>query len=61
MGQAIVSKQHYGDGLLITADANTDGVPDRPTASALRAKSVMSYDEQGRLFESEMFWVDPLD
>ena len=47
------------DCLSITADANTDGVPDRPTASALRAKSVMSYDEQGRVFKSETFSVDP--
>ena len=59
LGQAIVSEQYDGDGLSITADANTDGVPDRPTASALRAKSVMSYDEQGRVFKSETFSVDP--
>ena len=59
LGQAIVSEQYDGDGLSITADANTDGVPDRPAASALRAKSVMSYDEQGRVFRSETFSVDP--
>jgi hypothetical protein len=41
-------KQYDGDGVSITTDDNSDGVPDRPAAGLLRAKSTAEYDEQGR-------------
>jgi RHS repeat-associated protein len=48
-----------GDTLSITTDSNSDGVPDRPSSSALRAKSTNSFDELGRVYQSNVFSVDP--
>ncbi|MBO0696925.1 MAG: RHS repeat protein, partial [Zavarzinella sp.] len=59
LGEAIASEMYDGDGLSITADADSDGVPDRPSASALRAKSTADYDELGRAYQSKTFSVDP--
>jgi RHS repeat-associated protein len=59
LGQAIVSEQYDGDGLSITTDANSDGVPDRPSSGALRAKSTADFDELGRDYQDKTFSVDP--
>ncbi|WP_020476098.1 MBG domain-containing protein [Zavarzinella formosa] len=59
LGEAVVSEQYDGDGLSITTDVGSDGVPDRPDSGELRAKSVTSYDEQGRVFRNENYSVDP--
>lgn len=57
LGQAIVSEQYDGDGVTIV-DANDDGVPDKPDASLLRAKSTAEFDDQGRAFRTHVFLVD---
>jgi YD repeat-containing protein len=41
------------------ADGNSDGVPDRPSSGLLRAKTVTSYDEQGRAYRTQTYGVDP--
>jgi YD repeat-containing protein len=41
------------------ADGNSDGVPDRPSSSLLRSKTMTSYDEQGRAYRTETYGVDP--
>ena len=59
LGQVVVSEQYDGDGLSIATDANSDGVPDRPSSGSLRAKSTAAYDELGRAFQAKAFSVNP--
>jgi RHS repeat-associated protein len=42
-------------------DLNSDGIPDVPSSSLLRAKTTYSYDDQGRVYRSSTFSVDPSD
>jgi RHS repeat-associated protein len=58
LGEVVAFEQYDGDGLSITADANTDGIPDRPSSGALRAKAAAAYDELGRVYQEKMFSVD---
>ncbi|MGB7158984.1 MAG: hypothetical protein WBD40_13005, partial [Tepidisphaeraceae bacterium] len=57
LGQATAVERYDGDNISI-ADANSDGVPDKPADSARRAKTSMEYDEQGRLFRTTLHSVD---
>ncbi|HLJ97197.1 MAG TPA: RHS repeat-associated core domain-containing protein [Gemmataceae bacterium] len=50
--------EYDGDGVSITV---SNGVPDRPPANRLRALTTNQYDDQGRLFQTNMFSVDPND
>ena len=53
----IVSQERYdGDGVAITI---TNGVPDRPAANLLRAKRTTAYDDQGRVYRTDTYSVDP--
>jgi RHS repeat-associated protein len=56
LNEAVTQEAFDGDGVAVTSTA---GVPDAPSASLLRAKSVSSYDTQGRVFQSTTFSVDP--
>lgn len=58
LGTAVVSESYDGDTVSLT-DGNSDGVPDRPSSSLLRAKGTVSTDELGRVYKSEAFSVDP--
>ncbi|MFO0929436.1 MAG: SdrD B-like domain-containing protein [Gemmataceae bacterium] len=58
LNQVVAQERYDGDGVT-PADADDDGVPDRPSASLLRARATTSYDEQGRTYRSETFSVDP--
>jgi YD repeat-containing protein len=58
LGQVTASEQYDGDNVSIV-DANSDGVPDKPSSSLLRARGTSEYDEQGRVFASHVFSVDP--
>ena len=58
LGRVVASEMYDGDGVTI-ADANSDGVPDRPTSSLLRAKSTAEYDELSRAFRTHVFSVSP--
>ncbi len=57
LGETIAAEQYDGDGVTIT-DANSDGVPDKPSSSLLRARSTASFDDQGRLYRTQTFSVD---
>jgi RHS repeat-associated protein len=59
LGHAIVSEIYDGDGVSVV-DGDGNGVPDRPAASLLRAKSVTSYDDLGRVYRTAVYSVDPL-
>lgn len=49
--------QYAGNGVAITS---TDGVPNRPDPSLLRAEETLAYDEQGRVYRNSIFSVDPI-
>src|SRR5262249_27872843 len=57
LGQATAQDQYDGDGVTIS-DSNSDGVPDKPSSSLLRAYSTSSYDDQGRVYQSQTFSVN---
>jgi RHS repeat-associated protein len=48
--------QYDGDGVTITT---TNGVPNAPAANLLRAYSTTSYDDQSRVFQTNVYSVDP--
>ncbi|MGA2502327.1 MAG: hypothetical protein ABSH20_31680, partial [Tepidisphaeraceae bacterium] len=56
LDEAIETRAYDGDAVTITS---TNGVPNAPDASLLRADSTAQYDELGREFASHVFSVDP--
>jgi RHS repeat-associated protein len=58
LGQTVASEMYDGDTVTLS-DGNSDGIPDRPTSSLLRAKSVANFDEWGRAYKNETFAVEP--
>jgi RHS repeat-associated protein len=53
----ITEVQRYdGDGVSITF---TGGVPNAPSASLLRAQTITSFDDQGRVYKTQTYSVDP--
>jgi len=53
----VTQVQRYdGDGVTITS---TNGVPNAPSASLLRSQTVTSYDDQGRVYKTQTYSVDP--
>ena len=56
LNEAVEVQQYTGDGVSITT---TDGVPDAPDASLLRAQKVYAYDNQGRVYQTQVYDVDP--
>ena len=56
LGQVLFSERYDADGVTPTVTA---GVPDRPSASLLRAKSGYRYDELGRAYRQDQYSVDP--
>jgi RHS repeat-associated protein len=53
----VTEVQRYdGDGVTITT---SNGQPQAPSASLLRAQTVTSYDDQGRVYQSQTYSVDP--
>src|SRR5262249_14412992 len=53
--QVTASEQCDGDNITITT---TNGVPDKPSSSLLRARSTMDYDDRGRVYRTRVFSVD---
>jgi RHS repeat-associated protein len=45
-----------GDGVTIST---SNGVPQAPSASLLRAQTTSSFDEQGRVYQTQVYSVDP--
>lgn len=60
LNEAVEQDMYDGDGVTIT-DGDSDAVPDAPDASLLRAKSTSEYDDQGRVFRTHVFSVNPTD
>jgi RHS repeat-associated protein len=58
LSEVIRAQQYDGDGVIIT-DANGDAVPDAPSASLLRAQADTAYDDQGRVYLSTVYSVNP--
>jgi RHS repeat-associated protein len=56
LGETPRTQMYDGDGVSITV---TNGVPDAPSSSLLRAQSDTSFDDQGRAYQSKVFSVDP--
>src|SRR5262249_49599121 len=57
LGEVTAQEQYDGDGASIV-DANSDGVPDKPSASLLRARRTSSFDDQGRVYRTQMYSVN---
>jgi RHS repeat-associated protein len=55
LGETTAIDHYDGDGVTITS---TNGVPNAPSASLLRAHSITSYDDQGRVYLQQGFSVD---
>jgi RHS repeat-associated protein len=58
LGEVTRSQSYDGDGVSIT-DANSDGVPDAPASSLLRAQTDTAFDEQGRAYQTTVYSVNP--
>src|SRR5262249_46556819 len=58
LDQVIAQERYEADGVSLS-DGNSDGVPDRPLGSLLRARTVNSFDEQGRTYRTQVYSVDP--
>ena len=56
LGEVTETQQFDGDGVTIS---NSGGVPSAPSSSLLRAETVTSYDDQGRVYESQEYEVNP--
>ena len=56
LDEAIETQQYDGDGVTIST---VDGVPQAPDASLLRAQEIDSYDDQGRLYQTQVYDVNP--
>jgi hypothetical protein len=55
LGQAVAREQYDGDNVSITD--NSDGVPDKPSSSLLRARSTTAFDDQG-VYQQKTFSVN---
>lgn len=56
LNQITKVRSYDGDGITLTT---TNGVPDSPSSSLLRAQTVYAYDDQGQNYKIETFSVDP--
>ncbi len=56
LSEAVTQERYDGDGITVTIGSN--GVPVKPPANLLRARSTMEYDDQGRVFRTHTFSVD---
>src|SRR5690349_7793732 len=55
----VVQRDRYdGDGVSLDTIGFTNGVPNAPCASLLRARSTSSIDDQGRVYRSQTYSVD---
>jgi RHS repeat-associated protein len=56
LDEAVETQQYDGDGVKI---GNANGVPQAPAANLLRAQEVDSYDDQGRVYQTQIYDVNP--
>src|SRR4029077_19353986 len=55
LGEVSEQDRFDGDTISLASLGSTNGVPNAPSSSLLRAKQTISYDDQGRVFESQVF------
>ncbi len=60
LDEVIFSERYDGDGVTLSSLGATNGVPNRPSASLLRSKTGNKYDNQGRVYQSNQFYVDQM-
>jgi YD repeat-containing protein len=58
LGETVFSERYDGDGVTLGSLGSTNGVPNRPSAGLLRSKTGSKYDNQGRVYQSNQFYVD---
>jgi RHS repeat-associated protein len=58
LGEVVASEQYDGDGVTLATWTSTNGVPNRPDATRLRAKITTQYDDQRRVYQTNQFSVD---
>ena len=58
LGEATETDQYDGAGVLLSSLGSTSGVPNAPSSSLLRAKTVDSYDDEGRVYLVDLYSVD---
>ena len=56
LDEAVETQQYDGDGVTLTT---SNGVPQPPAANLLRAQAVTSYDDQGRVYQTQVYDVNP--
>ncbi len=56
LGEVIETRQYAADGVTLTYSG---GVPQPPSSSLPRAEEIDNYDDQGRVFQTEVFDVNP--
>src|SRR5262249_6006966 len=55
LGEVTLEQHFDGDGVTITS---TNGVPNAPSSSLRRAQTAVSYDEQGRVYQTVFYDVN---
>ena len=56
LDEAVETQVYDGDGMTIST---VDGVPQSPSASLLGAQEIDSYDDQGRVYQTQVYDVNP--
>jgi RHS repeat-associated protein len=56
LGETTQVQQYDGDGVTLTSSG---GVPQPPSSSLLRAQAGSSFDDQGRVYQTRVYSVDP--
>jgi hypothetical protein len=56
LGEVTTEQQYDGDGVSITTSG---GVPQAPSSSLLRAQTSYAYNDQGRVYQTQVFSVNP--
>jgi RHS repeat-associated protein len=59
LGEVTTAQVYDGDGVTLVDTTPSDGVPDAPAQSRLRAQTDIAYDEQGRAYQTKVHSVDP--
>ncbi len=57
LGRVTTRQQYHADGYSVT-DSPADGVPDTPPDSRRRVKTTYSYDDQDRVYRTEVFKIN---
>ena len=57
-GETTETDQYDGDTIVLSSLGSTNGVPNAPSSSLLRAKSTQSFDDQGRVYLAKVWNVD---